>query len=229
MSKGQEIQRDGAVRAQPETLLKTMRWYDGFIVCLSASGFLISTLGYSIGALGALGALVLWVASILIGALQTRIFCESSTMFPDASGGLAVFVREGWRRRLNILAPFGGFAYWIAYTSGLATFGLLAASLIQAQWLAGQTWTIHIGPLAIGFVQVVAAMIIVAVWTINVSGMRPTRWFGYVTGLLFMAVLIGMAVLPYLTGNFNAGLLKSHIGGPGQDWGGLRLCLCGCI
>ena len=31
-------------------LLKAMRWYDGFVVALANPGFLIGSLGYSIGA-----------------------------------------------------------------------------------------------------------------------------------------------------------------------------------
>jgi hypothetical protein len=72
---------------RPVRLLKTMHWYDGFIVCLSASGFMLSTLGYSIGALGALGAVALWAISATMGAVQTRIFTEPAAMFQDSTGG----------------------------------------------------------------------------------------------------------------------------------------------
>ena len=205
-------------------LRKTMRWYDGFIVCLSASGFMLSTLGYSIGALGALGALCLWAIAVAIGGLQTVIFTEPATMFGDSSGGLAAYAREAWRRRANVLSPISGFAYWIAYTSTLSAFALIAAQLIQAQWFPSQTWKLHLG-FSVTFPQVVAVAIIILVWSINISGMRPTRLFGYATGIVFVVVLLTFALAPYLSGEFHPRLLTWQLGLPGQQWGGVRLAL----
>lgn len=209
---------------QPVRLLKTMRWYDGFIVCLSASGFMLSTLGYSIGALGALGALLLWVISAGMGAVQTRIFTEPAAMFEHSTGGLAAYAREAWRRRLNVLSPITGFAYWIAYTSTFSAFGLLAADLIQAEWFPKATWTVHIG-VNLTLPQLIAVALIIIVWTINVAGMQPTRMFGYVTGAIFVLLLAIFAFLPYLSGDFHSKLLTWNLGQPGQQWGGLRLAL----
>ena len=135
----------GDATSEGHGLLRSMRWYDGFIVCLSASGFMLSTLGYSIGALGALGALILWAVSVAIGGLQSYVFSEPATMFPDHSGGLAAYAREAWRRRLNILSPISGFAYWIGFTATFSIFGLIAAQLIQAKWFPSQTWTLDVG------------------------------------------------------------------------------------
>ncbi len=39
----------GAVVEERE-LLKALRWYDGFVIALANPGFLIGSLGYSIGA-----------------------------------------------------------------------------------------------------------------------------------------------------------------------------------
>jgi hypothetical protein len=50
-------------------LLKALRWYDGFVVALANPGFLIGSLGYSIGALGGWGAVTLWSISMAIGLL----------------------------------------------------------------------------------------------------------------------------------------------------------------
>ena len=215
----------GDATTEGHGLLRTMRWYDGFIVCLSASGFMLSTLGYSIGALGALGALILWAISVVIGGLQSYVFSEPATMFPDHSGGLAAYAREAWRRRVNLLSPISGFAYWIAFTSTFAVFGLIAAQLIQAQWFAGQTWTIDIGFLRIGFAQVLACVIIIVVWTINVAGMRPTKVFGYVTGVIFVGVLILFFVLPFITGHWDSSFMTSNLFDGGLSWQSIQIIL----
>ena len=215
----------GDATSEGHGLLRTMRWYDGFIVCLSASGFMLSTLGYSIGALGALGALILWAISVVFGGLQSYVFSEPATMFPDHSGGLAAYAREAWRRRVNLLSPISGFAYWIAFTSTFSVFGLIAAQLIQAQWFAGQTWTIDIGFLSIGFAQVLACVIIIVVWTINVAGMRPTKVFGYVTGVIFVGVLILFFLLPFLTGHWESKFMTSTLFDGGFSWQSIQIVL----
>ncbi len=206
-------------------LRKTMRWYDGSIVCLSAFGFMLSTVGYSIGALGALGALALWALSAVFGAIQTRIFVEPATMLADSSGGLSAFAREAWRRWQNLIAPLTGFGYWIAYTSTLSAFGLIAGQLIQAEWFSSATWTLRPLGISIGLAQLLAVAMILGVWVINVAGMSPTIKFGRITGVLFVLVLALFAFLPYLTGDFHPRFLTWNIGAAGQSWGGVKLAI----
>src|SRR5689334_24488156 len=81
-------------------LLKAMTWWDGFVVALANPGFLIAALGSSIGALGTTGAFVLWTVSITFGALQNNIHAELATMFPNKSGGIALYAHEAWRKYL---------------------------------------------------------------------------------------------------------------------------------
>ena len=54
-------------------LLKAMRWYDGFVVALANPGFLIGSLGFSIGALGGWGAMFLWGVSMFIRSEERRV------------------------------------------------------------------------------------------------------------------------------------------------------------
>ena len=63
-------------QVEERELLKAMTWWDGFVVALANPGFLIASLGGSIGALGTTGAFVLWTISICLGALQNNIHAE---------------------------------------------------------------------------------------------------------------------------------------------------------
>jgi amino acid transporter len=78
-------------------LLKALRWWDGFVIALCNPGFLIASLGFSMGALGTWGAVLLWGISASVGMLQTWIYSESASMFPDKSGGISLYAHEGWR------------------------------------------------------------------------------------------------------------------------------------
>src|SRR3954470_15194625 len=121
-------------------LLKAMSWWDGFMIALANPGFLLAALGASIGALGTLGALVLWTVSVLLGALQNNIYAELATMFPKKSGGIALFAHEAWRKYFSFVGPIATFGYWFAWSSVLAINGLVVGTLVQSEWFSGSSW-----------------------------------------------------------------------------------------
>ncbi len=51
-------------------LLKSLHWYDGFVIALCNPGFLIASLGYTLATVGALGSMVLWGISAIVALLQ---------------------------------------------------------------------------------------------------------------------------------------------------------------
>jgi len=127
----------GAV-IEERQLLKALRWYDGFVIALANPGFLIGSLGYSIGALGGWAAVFLWTVSMTIGVLSNWIYSETAAMFPEKSGGIALYAHEGWRRYFTPIGPIATFGYWFAWSSVLALFGIVIGGLIQAEWFPGE-------------------------------------------------------------------------------------------
>ena len=93
-------------QVEERSLLKAMSWWDGFVVALANPGFLIAALGGSIGALGTGGAFILWSISIAFGALQNNIHAELASMFPNKSGGVALYAHEAWRKYLTFIGPW---------------------------------------------------------------------------------------------------------------------------
>src|SRR5260370_2742901 len=91
--------------------LKALRWYDGFVIALCKPGFLVASLGYSMGALGTWGAVFLWAVSAAVGMLQSWIYTESASMFPDKPGGISLYAHEGWRGRVSFVGPIGAVRY----------------------------------------------------------------------------------------------------------------------
>jgi amino acid transporter len=195
-------------------LLKAMRWYDGFVVALANPGFLIGSLGFSIGVLGGWGAMFLWGVSMFIGTLSNWIYSESAAMFPDKPGGISLYANEGWRRYFTFIGPVATFGYWFAWSSVLALFGIIIGSLIQAEWAAGETWTFNTGAVDAGFTHVIAIVVIAVVWAINIFGIRPAVWMAYLTGALLMIPLFVFIVLTYLTGDWASANMEWNI----TDW-----------
>jgi amino acid transporter len=202
-------------------LLKAMTWWDGFVVALANPGFLIAALGASIGALGTTGAFVLWSISITLGALQNNIHAELAGMFPSKSGGVALYAHEAWRKYLTLIGPLATFGYWIGWSVVLSINGLVAGTLIQAEWFSGSTWTESAGTFDLSLPIVIGIGLIVLVWAFNVFGVRPAVWFGYLTGALLVLPAFVLMFLPYITGDWSSNNMDWAIGANG----GLALAL----
>src|SRR5262245_38466526 len=115
-------------------LRKTLRWHDGFIVAMAIPGALFAGLGYTIGSVGAWGALALWAASCVIAVFMNWIYAELAAMFPEKPGGIALYAHEGWRKYFSLFGPIAAFGYWIGWSVVLAIFGNLIGSLVIAEW-----------------------------------------------------------------------------------------------
>jgi amino acid transporter len=215
-------------------LLKSLRWYDGFVIALANPGFLLGSLGYSIGALGGWSAMFLWTVSMAIGVLSNFVYSETAAMFPDKPGGIALYAHEGWRRYFTPIGPIATFGYWFAWSSVLALFGIVIGGLIQAEWFPGEPaggigaeadGYFSSGPVEIGLPHLIAAAAIVLVWVVNIFGIRPTVWLAYLTGAMLMVPLAVFIFLPYLTGDWDSANLTWSLDDEGQPWGGWKTAL----
>jgi amino acid transporter len=185
-------------------LLKALRWWDGFVIALCNPGFLIASLGFWMGALGTWGAVFIWAVSAGVGMLQTWIYAETASMFPDKPGGISLYAHEGWRGRFSLAGPIGAFGYWIGWSVVLSIFGVLIGDLIQAQWFPTASWSVFDGVVHLGLPQFLAVAFIALVWLLNVFGIRPAVWISYVTGVGLMVPLVIFILVPYLTGNWHS-------------------------
>jgi amino acid transporter len=193
----------GQATFEERQLLKTMRWWDGFLVALANPGFLIASFGFSVGALGPWGAVLVWTISAVIGALQSWIYQEPAAMFPEKSGGIALYAHEGWKRYSTLVGPVATFGYWFGWSAVLSIFGLVIGNLIQGAWFPDQAdpW-FSLGLSSFGLPKLIAILCIAFVWTFNYRGMRPAVWVSYATGFLLCIPLV-VVMLAFLSGSFS--------------------------
>ena len=208
-------------QVEERQLLKAMTWWDGFVVALANPGFLIAALGASIGALGTTGAFLLWTISICLGALQNNIHAELACMFPNKSGGVALYAHEAWRKYLTLIGPLATFGYWIGWSVVLSVNGLVAGVLIQSEFFSKSTWSNTGAGFTLTLPVLLGCGLILVVWLFNVFGVRPAVWFGYVTGGLLCIPAFVLMFLPYLTGDWSSSNMTWSIG----SGGGLALVL----
>jgi amino acid transporter len=202
-------------QVEERSLLKAMSWWDGFVVALANPAFLIASLGGSISALGTGGAVLLWSISISLGALQNNIHAELASMFPNKSGGIALYAHEAWRKYLTLVGPVATFGYWIGWSVVLSINGLVAGTLIQAEWFSDTTWSTSGAGFDLSLPIVIGIGLIVLVWLFNIYGVRPAVWFGYVTGALICIPAFVLMFLPYVTGDWSSSNISWEIGASG--------------
>jgi amino acid transporter len=207
-------------QVEEQQLLKTLRWYDGFVIALANPGFLLGSLGYSVGDLGGWGAALLWGISAAVAVLINNIYTELATMFPQKSGGLALYAHEAWRKYTTLVGPIATFGYWIGWSVVLSVNGLFTGQIIQGAWFPGEPigspygeGYFSTGPVEFGLPQCIAIGLILAVWLFNVFGVRIGVFFGYAAGLLLMVPLFVMSILPFLNGSFDSANLHYTIDG----------------
>ena len=115
-------------------LLKTLHWYDGFVIGLCQPAFLLGSLGFTLATIGAWGSILLWGISATVGLVQNFIYAETAAMFPDKPGGISLYAHEGWRSRFNLFGPIAAFGYWIGWSVVLSFVGNIVGALIVAEW-----------------------------------------------------------------------------------------------
>src|SRR5882672_4073063 len=180
-------------------LLKTLRWYDGFVIALANPGFLLGSLGYSVLDLGGWGAALLWGITAAIIVPVMVLYSELAAMFPNKSGGFPIYANEGWRKYTTVVGPIATFGYWIGWSVVLSFLGLFSGSIAQASWFPKEPYGTNAfgggqidngyfstGSVHIGLQHLIAIGIILGVWVFNVFGTRIAVGFNYLAGLLLM-------------------------------------------
>jgi amino acid transporter len=204
-------------------LLKTLRWWDGFVIALCNPGFLLGSLGFTLGIFGAVGSLILWGASAAIGLLQAWIYSEPATMFGHRSGGISLYAHEGWRKYSTLVGPLSAFGYWIGWSVVLSIFGKVIGDLICSQWFPKANQDMFsIGSNHVGVSDLIAIGLIAGVWAFNIFGLRLAVWFSYVTAGLLMIPLAIMTFGGYIAGDWHSANVHTTFPGP---WGGVKLAL----
>jgi amino acid transporter len=166
---------------------------------------LIATLGYSVGALGAWSAVLLWGVSMLVATAANWLYAELAGMFPGTAGGISLYAAEGWRKRAPLLGPLGSFGYWFGWSSALAVYAEVIGALVRDRWWPGAS------------ADLIAAAALAAVWLPNMLGLQPTLRLARVTAAMLLVPLTVLVVGPWLTGDWRASNLSWGLGEGGLE------------
>ncbi|MBF6143092.1 APC family permease [Nocardia farcinica] len=193
---------------------KTLRWYDGFMLALPIANGLFISVGYAIGAIGALPAITICVLLSVVALCQNKLFSEMAAMFADKAGGVAMFAAEGWKRYFTPIAPIAAFGYWCGWALVLSLVGLTIGELVHAQWFPDNTVVLmQLGNVEFGMAHAISACAVVACTVLNVLGIRVALRFNQVIGAAFVLALLALAIGPFAAGQWSVSNLNSHLDG----------------
>jgi amino acid transporter len=196
-------------------LEKVLRWWDGVTINMAMPAALFVSLGFSILALGAWGAILLWGIAAFLATLHNWVYSEIAGMFPNKSGGVSLYANEAWKRYSVFVGPIATFGYWFAWSSSLAIYGLLIGSLVQSQWFPHATWVVFsTGLVHVGLVQLIAIATIIIGWLLNVLGIKPAVWVMYGMCALLAIPVVAFGIFAFF--DWSAAGLHFAIGGAGQ-------------
>jgi amino acid transporter len=193
---------------------KTLRWQDGFMLALPIANGLFISVGYAIGAIGAVPAVAICVLLSVVALCQNKLFAEMAAMFADKAGGVAMFAAEGWKRYFTPVAPIAAFGYWCGWALVLSLVGLTIGQLVQTQWFPDTTFTLFdLGGVNFDLAHCISAFTVVACTALNVLGIRIALRFNQVIGIAFVVVLLALAIGPFAAGQWHADNLTTPVDG----------------
>ncbi|HVW71399.1 MAG TPA: APC family permease [Steroidobacteraceae bacterium] len=198
-------------------LEKTIRWWDGVAITLSLPAALFVSLGTSVGTIGAWAALALWALIALAAALHNWIYSELGAMFVEKSGGIALYANEAWRSRVPSLGPLATYAYWFAWATAPAIWGLSISQILTEQLWPNSTFTLNLGIAHLNLPQLVALGVAFCSWALSMVQLRFTMVIITAAGIVLM--------LPVLI--FSTCFVSSHWSVASFSWrlGGARTAL----
>lgn len=110
-------------------LKRAIDWRGAFWVASGVPALVLFSIGGIAGTVG-IPAYAVWIASMLMGFIQSFTYAEIAGLFPNKSGGASVYGAAAWLRYGKFIAPLSVWCNWIAWTPVLSLGSAIAAGYI---------------------------------------------------------------------------------------------------
>lgn len=110
-------------------LHRTINWQGAFWVASGVPALVLFSIGGIAGTTGNL-AFAIWMASVVLGLIQSFTYAEIAGLFPSKSGGASVYGATAWLRYSKFIAPLSVWCNWLAWTPVLSLGCSIAAAYI---------------------------------------------------------------------------------------------------
>lgn len=192
-------EQDMAVGLPVTTLPRRSTWRSALIVAFGASLLVVVSVGPMAADLGP-ASVVVWSLTAFVGVLQCLLIADLGVRFPNHAGGTATYAHAAFRDVSPLLGAVSSWAYWFAWTPGIAVNLLLAAQYLQASVLP---W---VNPF------VLAGVLAAALYGLNALGLRPSIASASLLAICALIPLAGIALAPVLRPElFNPAFLQPFV------------------
>jgi amino acid transporter len=115
-------------------LMRTLDWRGAFWVAAGVPPLVLFSIGGIAGVAGKV-AFAVWIASMIMGFLQSFTYAEIAGLFGNKSGGASVYGATAWLRYSKLIAPLSVWCNWFAWSPVLSLGCVIAASyILNAFW-----------------------------------------------------------------------------------------------
>ncbi|MFC3321874.1 APC family permease [Mesorhizobium cantuariense] len=110
-------------------LHRNIDWRGAFWVASGVPALVLFSIGGIAGTTGTL-AFGIWIASMIMGFLQSFTYAEIAGLFPNKSGGASIYGATAWLRYSKFIAPLSVWCNWFAWSPVLSLGCSIAAAYI---------------------------------------------------------------------------------------------------
>ncbi len=194
-------------------LRRQLDWKDAFWASSGVPAGVLLTMG-GIASMVGQPSWVIWIASILMGFVQSFVYAEIAGLYPDKSGGASVYGAAGWLPYGKFIAPISVWCNWLAWSPVLALGTGLAAAYVTVSLFAPdaaiRTWEMQL--LDLGFIRdglhlrvnavsIIATLFLLLTFFLQHHGAARAANFQKVLGIVCMTPLLLVGLVPLLTGD----------------------------
>ncbi|MFB2920902.1 MULTISPECIES: APC family permease [Aerosakkonema] len=190
---------------------RTIDWKQTFWITAGLLPSILISIGPVVAVVGT-PSILIWTLSNLIGFVQLFLYAELAAIFPNKTGGAAVYSAVAWLRYGKIFAPINVWCYWITWSSALAVTAALAGNYIVNGFFAGTplaNFSITLLDLSailpgikfkLDAIILCSAAIMLVAFYLQHRGLLQTARIQFALALLSIIPLFLLTIAPLLTG-----------------------------
>ncbi|MDE2041858.1 MAG: APC family permease, partial [Alphaproteobacteria bacterium] len=157
---------------------------------------------------------LVFIASILMGFIQSFVYAEIAGLYPHKSGGASVYGAAAWLPYGKFIAPVSVWCNWIAWSPVLTLGTSLGAGYIMASLFAPDaainTWQITLAHLdfirtgltmRVNMVSIIATGFLLLTFALQHHGAARAAFAQKILGIVCLAPLLLVGLVPIITGD----------------------------
>ena len=199
--------------AEDAQLHRSLDWKGAFWASSGVPACVLLTIG-GIATMIGQPSWVIFIASIMMGFLQSFVYAEIAGLYPHKSGGASVYGAAAWLPYSKFIAPISVWCNWLAWSPVLTLGTSLAAGYIMASLFAPDaainTW--HVTLLDLGFIRekltlrinavsIIGTAFLLLTFALQHGGAAKAAGAQKILGIACLAPLILVGFVPLLTGD----------------------------